>query len=218
MGSSTTGFNGEYRNCIKGKRKSRYIEEFTQYDSYGNNIYKIIKDKESRRIEKFIVYDIDQREIGSIEKQANCDRINFTLYDQNNQITKHIEKINDCCTCCSTNYNFYGVDNDIEAIAVFKAECNSTEYEVYDKYNTMINRAEMNIKCCEENYFHEYDQNFNKVFKIIWKRASLEKTFKIFDNNETEVNLENKTLFNDGFTKIQVILILEMLFFNNDDD
>ena len=218
MGSLSMGLNVENRNCIKGKRKSLFIQEFRQYDSYGNNIYSLIQD-ESKRKKAFVVYDIDHVEIGSIDKQEDCDVVYYTFYDPDNQITKRIERFNCCSCCCSTNYNFYDADNNTEAIVVFKTHCGSAWYEVYDIYNKNIYRAEINTKCCEgKNCLIEYDQNNKQEFKIIWNLASYEKTFKIFDNNDTEVNLENKTLFNDGFTRVQVILILEMLFYENNDE
>ena len=35
---------------------------------------------------------------------------------------------------------------------------------------------------------------------------------KIFDSDDNDVNLDNKSLFNDGFSKIQFIIILRILF------
>ena len=210
----------ENRNCIKSKYKNPNPKEFEQYDSLGNNVYNYIKDPESLKVENFNVYDINQRKIGSIEKQTNSNKVEYTLYNQNNQRISHIERIDDCCTCCcSINYNFYGLENNIEASIIVKSSnCCSTVYEVYDKYNTMINRAEIVSKCCDIIYLNEYDQNSNQVFKIILNRVPFSREFKIFDNNENEINLADKTLFNNGFSKIQIILILELIFFQSNTD
>ena len=37
----------------------------------------------------------------------------------------------------------------------------------------------------------------------------------MYDQNEKEINFSNRTLFNNGFTNIQKILILLTLFQNN---
>ena len=79
----------------------------------------------------------------------------------------------------------------------------------------MINRAELVIRCCENGYYNEFDQNLNRVFKIICNYNSY--NFQIFDIDENEVNLTDKTLFNDGFTKMQQILILKLLFHPKSD-
>ena len=77
----------------------------------------------------------------------------------------------------------------------------------------MTNRAEFSHKFgSRQSYFYEYDlNNSNRVFKIN------SYPFKIFEN-ENEVDLTNKTLFNNGFSKFQIFLILGLLFRNDDDD
>ena len=35
---------------------------------------------------------------------------------------------------------------------------------------------------------------------------------RIYDSDKNEINLNDKTLFNGGFTKIQIILIISILF------
>ena len=89
-----------------------------------------------------------------------------------------------------------------------KSGCCSTIYELYDKYNTLTNRAQFFFNG-RNSYFNEYDLiNSNRIFKIEIN------PFKIFEN-ENEVDLSNKTLFNNGFSKIQTFLILSILFHNH---
>ena len=212
MGSTNNALNVENRNCIKKKTRVGWQKEFHQYDSYGNVLYKYKKDIVDCGIEKYILYDIDQRIIGSIEKQSHCNRSEYIFYDENNKVIKSIELIIGCCTCCTFNYVFYDIDHSIEASIIEKEDNCSKKYEVYDKYNSLINRAELVIRCCENGYYNEFDQNLNRVFKIICNYNSY--NFQIFDIDENEVNLTDKTLFNDGFTKTQQILILKLLFYH----
>ena len=217
MGSTNNALNEENRNCIKKKLEVGWQKEFHQYDSYGNVIYNYKKDTSDCGIEKYILYDIDQRIIGSIEKQSHCNRSEYIFYDENNKVIKTIELIIGCCTICTLNYIFYNIDHNIEASIIEKGDNCSRKYEVYDKYNSLINRAELVIRCCENGYYNEFDQNLNRIFKIICKDNSYNRIFQIFDIDENEVDLTNKTLFNDGFTKIQQILILKILFHPKSD-
>ena len=77
----------------------------------------------------------------------------------------------------------------------------------------MTNRAEFLCKSCCKNYYYEYDvNNSDKIFKIDLN------PFKIFEN-ENEVDLADKTLFNNGFSKIQIFLILDLiLFYSNNNN
>ena len=210
-------FLGENRNCIKRELKFPFGIEFNQYDSYGNNIFKYVKSIECcGNNNKYIAYDIDQRIIGSVECQFNCEKKTYSLYDENNQLINYIKSNNDCCTCsCSTvTFNFYDKEKNIENILIKKDDWCSTNYELYDKYNCLTNKAEYSIKSYfEKNYYYEYDvNNPDKVFKINLN------PFKIFEN-ENEVDLADKTLFNNGFSKIQIFLILDLiLFYSNNNN
>lgn len=90
------------------------------------------------------------------------------------------------------NYIFYDIDHNIEASIIEKEDNCSKKYEVYDKYNTLINWAELIIRCCENCYYNEFDQNLNRVFKIICNDNSYNRIFQIFDIDENEVNLTIK--------------------------
>ena len=140
----------------------------------------------------------------------------YNLYDENNQLINYIKSNNDCCTCprSTVTFNFYDKEKNIENILIKKDDWCSTNYELYDKYNCLTNKAEYSIKSYfEKNYYYEYDvNNPDKVFKINLN------PFKIFEN-ENEVDLADKTLFNNGFSKIQIFLILDLiLFYSNNNN
>ena len=82
----------------------------------------------------------------------------------------------------------------------------------------MINRAELVLRCCEYCYYNEFDKNLNRVFKIICNYSSYNRIFQIFDIDENEVDLTDKTLINDGFTKMHQILILKLLFYHDSNN
>ena len=67
--------------------------------------------------------------------------------------------------------------------------------------------------CCEKNIFRGFDENGNHTFKIImYNFDSL--TIKILDCDGNDIDISNKTLFNNGFSKIQIIHILRVLFYH----
>ena len=198
---------GENRNCIKINPKFSGGKEYNQYDSYGNIVFTYKKSTEFSGNPKYTVYDIDKRIIGSIEKQIFCTNKNlYFLYDENNKLLNIIESI-DSCMFGDTYYNFYDSEKNIENILVLKKECCSIKYELYDKYNSLINRAELITKFIGKNYYCEYDANdSDKVFKIELS------PFKIYENNN-EVDLAYKNFFNNGFSKFQMYLILNFILF-----
>ena len=203
---------GKNTNCIKYKFRFELEREFEQYDSYGSKIFNFSEYRKCCGNQKYMIYDIDEKIIGSVENQMNCGKKTYIFYDEDNQMINYIESNNDCCSCCSFTYNFYGADKNIENILIKKNGCCSTVYELYDKYNTLTNRAEFLCKSCCKNYYYEYDvNNSDKVFKIDLN------PFKIFEN-ENEVDLTDKTLFNNGFSKIQIFLIVDSVLFPSGDD
>ncbi len=75
------------------------------------------------------------------------------------------------------------------------------------------------FKSCGESFAFEYDEQNNIIYKIthhfIVQVQNL--IFKIYDSNDQEINLVNKTFFNNGFTKMQMILILDIIFMISTD-
>ena len=212
---STSPEEYKYRNCIKMNSKFSLGTEYNQYDSYGNIVYtyRSISDCCGKGNDKYTVYDVDQRIIGSIESKSNCSSYKtlYSLYDEDNQLLNYFEN-NDCCmTCYTFTYNFCDANKNLENILIKKeGEC-SSKYELYDKYNSLISRAEKYCNCDCDFFMYEYDvNNPGKVIKI-----DLD-TFKIYEN-DNEVDLANKTLFNNGFSKIQMFLILDRVLFYRAD-
>ena len=173
---STSPEEYKYRNCIKMNSKFSLGTEYNQYDSYGNIVYtyRSIFGCCGNGNEKYTVYDVDQRIIGSIECKSNCNsnKTLYSLYDEDNQLLNYFEN-NDCCmTCYTFTYNFCDANKNLENILIKKeGEC-SSKYELYDKYNSLINRAELITKFIGKNYYCEYDANdSNKV--LLAKSTSL---------------------------------------------
>ena len=86
----------------------------------------------------------------------------------------------------------------------------------FDKYETIISKAELSeIPCCGNFNYIEYDVNSKPIFKITANYTDNNKMFKIYDSNYNEVDLGDKTLFNNGFTNIQILILIRVLFIKN---
>ena len=209
MGNNFNNNQTTYINCIIRKNGIQGHKLLEQYDNYGNIVYKI---KSSSDFLSYTIYNVDEREIGSIKVKYNFTRCEIAFYDENNQIVNCIERdIN----CCKTRYTFYGLDKNIESVILFKPGCSQFIFEECDKYDIRTNWAEINI--CKDRFISEFDSNGNLKYKINQYYNS-EEAIKILDSNDMEVNLSDRTLFNNGFTKIQTILILQMLLHGYPDD
>ena len=86
----------------------------------------------------------------------------------------------------------------------------------FDKYETIISKAELSeIPCCGNFNYIEYDGNSKPIFKITANYTDNNKMFKIYDSNNNEVDLGDRTLFNNGFTNIQILILIRVLFIKN---
>ena len=195
-------------NCIVQKLSGSQHKSFEQYDNYGNIIYYYKRVYYSGQ-KQINIYNADQKEIGKIRTIINSscsNNIFFTFTDENNNIINYIDKNE----CCSSIYTFYDSNKNIESVVTFKVGCKLT-YEESDKYNTIINRADINNYCCS-SLFNEYDQYGNLTFKTKIFEQMYSNIIKFFDSYDNEVNINDKTLLNKGFTKIQLIILLEFIF------
>lgn len=204
----------ENKNCIKEIKTSNDLKLFEQYDSNGDIIYYYKQLENSYSYQLYIVYDVDKNQIGSIkEEMKGVDHFEYTICNENNQITNFIEKrIKQCNGVMSTltSYIFYDINRNVERIVTVNSRCCNIDYEELDNYRARLNLANLNQNRCDNTYW-EYDNDSTLKFKVkIFFEEPL--LIKIFDNNDNEVNLDNKSLFNDGFSKIQFIIILRILF------
>ena len=151
--------------------------------------------------------------LAKLKKHFSFTQIKFTFYNEDNQILFYIEMIGQCCSC-NTRYIFKGIDKNIENVVSIKAGFSQFIVEEYDKYDIRTNWAENNS--CKESFISEFDSNGNLKYKIHIRHFP-EVSIKIYDSNDMEVNLSDRTLFNNGFSKIQIILILKILFFSVHD-
>ena len=202
------------KNYIKEVNISYNSKELQQFDSNGDLIYIYKKTLDQYPINLVIVYDVDHKEIGSIkEEMKGINEYEYTFYDINKQQTNFIEKtFNQCNGCFSTlsTFTFYDINRNIDGIVTVTSNFCSLEYEEVDKYKTRTYYANLNHNRCD-NTIWEYDADATLLYKI---KLFFEEPIKIkiYDNNDNEVNLDNKSLFNDGFSKIQFIIILRRLF------
>ena len=114
--------------------------------------------------------------------------------------------------CCSLNYTIYGANKNIISTITKKAGCCDITFLEYDKYNTKTNETICKRDCSSKITYYENDQYGNPIFIIRHIIECFNFKFKIYDKNKKEINFSNKTIFNDGFTNIQKILILQTLF------
>ena len=210
MGSSNEILDRGDTNSIKLNCCNNWMTQIVQYDSYGDITYYFRLQRNLFNIEALIVYDKNEKEIGYIERTGNMNKARYKLFDENKQLIKEVEKNE---ICCSINFTFYNADKDIESIVKIGQGCCKDTIDEYDKYKNRTNFAVGKRTCCDVIYY-ENDSYGNPLFKIQFILACSGK-FKLFDNNNMEINLENKTIFNDSFTKIQQALILFLFFEKN---
>jgi hypothetical protein len=198
-----------YSNCITKTNTNCCNKEFAQYDDKGNIMYYYRTLSNLSNKNTVMIYDINEKEIGSIEYRQNCAQVNYTLYDEYKQMKSYIEERRNCCT---TTYIIYNTDKSIESIITIKSGCCEMSIVECDKYNTPTNGATCKQDCCSTYTFNENDSRGNLNFIIRQKYDCSSILFKIYDPNEIELNFSQRSLLNDGFTNIQKIIILKMLF------
>ena len=209
MGSSNNALDNSDTNCLKSYNESCGVKEFAQYNSYGNitNYFKCQRNFFNRLA--LVIYDAYEKEIGYIEKVLHCDQARFNFYDENKQMKFYIERNK---YCCDFRYTFYGLDKNIESIVTIKFGCCSIAVDKYDQYNTRINGARGERGYCKDVTYYENDSNGNTTFIIRCVNDCGSIKLKIYDSSNMEINFNEKSIFNDGFTKIQQIIILLTFF------
>ena len=211
MGSSIDDNDRRSTNCIK---QSSY-DQFEQYDENEIIIYSYRQQKGISCKKAFSVYNMNENEIGSFERistACNCGFYRFNFYDERKELKFYIEVNNNCCN--TETFTFFGLDKNIERTIKFKTDYCGITIEEYDKYGSKINTAIEENECCScsGSTYIENDPEGNPIF-IIKKISDCGRdTMKIYDYNRMEVNLNDKNIFNEGFTKIQMILILRMFY------
>ena len=191
----------------RAKSKVGRLPDFVHYDDKGNIVYYYRPQNKGRYM--FTIHDMYDKEIGSIDCDISCCLVTYHLYDEYKQMIFYIELRCDCCSC---NYTIYGADKNIISNIPNKFGCCDEIFEEYDKYNTKTKEAIGKRDCSSNTTYYENDQYGNPIFIIRYILECSNFKFKIYDPNEMEINFSNKTIFNDGFTNIQKILILQTLF------
>ena len=213
MGSLIDDNAGRNTNCIKQSNRSYENLEFRQYDENENIIYYYRKQNNFSSDHAFFVYDKNEKIIGYIAKIFNpIERYEF--YDENKKIKFYIEKTVNCCE--ADKYTFFGIDKNIESIIKIKFSCGVHTIEEYNKYESRTNTAIMKADCCGADTCNEIDVEGNIIFIIKKFSDCGTGIIKIYDNNRNEVNLKDKNIFNEGFTKIQIILILILFYYDQE--
>ena len=206
MGTALENEQQNFKNCINMHDDETYVESKEQYDNYGNIEYYYKRERTDGN--KIIIYNADQREIGSIRIEKNCFDLQYILTDTDNNITNYI---NIDSHCCSGTYSFLDSNKNLEGVINENFGCKLT-YEEFDNYNTRISTADTYLLHNGCPIYNEYDQYENIAFRTKINYQRHDKILKIFDSNDNEINFNNKNLINKGFTKIQMIFILRHLF------
>ena len=212
MGSSMDNVTRSLTNCIKMQEGLSLNKNYEQYDGYGNIVY-YYKGENEWAVQKYRVYNEDECPIGLIQRTMGACNCLYTLIDENNIVTNYIDVVNNCTL---SNYTFYDANRNIESVISVKKACCQAIYEEFDNYSTRINSAELNQKCCEIPVYYESDQNGNPISKIVKFNIGFRPVVKIFDANGAEINITNKTLVNKGFSRIQLLIILDELFYHQE--
>ena len=211
--ASSTSSNGNV-NCIKMSDVSFGQREFVQYGDKGNIVYYYRSKKKFMNNFIITVHDMQNKEIGSIGCINNWNLITYNFYDENKKIKFYIETIKNCCT---DNYTFYGEDKNIITSIISKKAyfyCDEV-YDEYDKYNTKTNGVIGKKGCASNRTYYESDANGSSIFIIRQFYFLGRFELKIYDPNENEINLGNCSMFNNGFTNIQKLLLI-LVFFESD--
>ena len=216
MGSSSSNETKAF-NCIKQQYHEHIrSKNYEKYDMDGNIIYTLQNRFEGIDGEIFKVLDIGQKQIGLIKRRMNdcygCSE-QYTLFNDINNAVGYIDFNNGCC---SKNYIFYDANKNIESTILIKSKCCKLIFTEYDKYNTINSFAENYQSCCNNDYYCEYDQSRNLIFKTKIFKQSTGRLIKIYDNNDIEVDLTDKTLFNKRYTKIQLLIIFREALFRQE--
>ena len=80
----------------------------------------------------------------------------------------------------------------------------------YGKCLTSINNSSRGFYWTYCNWI-EYDNYDSPIYRFEIYSGCISSKIKIFDKYDVELNLGNKSLINDSFTKIQEILLLNIL-------
>ena len=211
MGSSSANVD---INCITTVGGSCGQRNFVQYDDKGNIVYYYRAQNSFMNNDMFTVHDMYDKEIGSIEKIVGYCLSTYKFYDENKQMIFYIEERGNFC---SITYTFYGEDKNIIASITSKSGCWRFIYDEYDKYNTKTNGVIGKSHCYASTTYNENDSNGNLIFIIRESYNYGNCIFKIYDQNEKEINFSDRTLFNNGFTNIQKLIILSILFPTSSD-
>ena len=202
---NTSGNEQNFTNCINMHDDDEAtVKSKEQHDEFGNIVfyYNKISDREIK------IYNPDQKEIGSIKREMGFINQHYIISDENNKIVNYINIHNHCCSSvCSfldSNKNLEGVVNGKNGFYI--------TYEEFDNYNTRISTADIPLIHNGNPTLNEYDQYGNIAFKTKTMFIRRNRILKIFDSNGIEVNLNNKSLLNKGFTKIQMIYIINNIF------
>ena len=154
--------NTIYTNCIKQKYNPEFLKEFEQYDDYGNVVYLYKLKRNDPKGLKLIVYNSEGKDIGSIIKeQITCQTVRISLYDNNNHLIRYIEI---SANCEGINYIFHDANNNVEGRLILNGKCLLTTIDELDQYDIRINYAIKNN--CGENFYFEYDEQNNLLYKI----------------------------------------------------
>ena len=182
--------------------------EFGQYDEKGELIYSYRYSQNWDNTDSIRIYDSNESSLGHIERTLSCSKLNYNFYENNN-LKYYIEERGNCC---NSTFTFYGLDKNIESVITKKLCCCENIFVEYDSYNTETNRAICKKNCYPNYTFYENDSCGNPKFIVREKFDCNNSIFKIYNPSYVEINLTEKSLFNEGFTKIQIILIVLILF------
>ena len=211
MGTDTPLLDKGDTNSIKMISNLCGVLEFEQYDSQGSIVYYYKTERGFLNNDTLTLYDKYKKEIGTVRKTRNCNFEEYDFYDENKVLTNRMTS--DTC-CSSTKAIFYGYDKNIESIVNYSSECCEIRIDETDAFNAKISGATGQKDCGQDYTINEYDYYGKHIFTIKATYDCGLGKIKIFDANQMEVKLENKTIFNDGFTKIQLLLIMMLLFPN----
>ena len=201
-----------YNNSIgytNSNRESLYrniTQIFEQFDDYGNLICYYQEDLNKINGLRFRVCNPAGRVIGIIETEGESyGTYLIRLFDENYRLINHIQQISNCS---SIIHLFYDSNNSLEGRTIETGKCLDSIIELFDKYETRTNHAIYSL--CSDGSYSEYDQNNNLISKI-FRFTDGGNLIKMYDSNNKEISLANKTLFNKGFSKIQMVLIFRMI-------
>ena len=205
-------------NCCYDQNDSNSIKdvtcsspkEYIQYNSNENIICYYREDIDFYNTKIIFINDTYGKTIGRIQKIIKNGKAQYIFKELIKDTQFYVEKSIECCT---ENYTFFDQYNEIDGVVKISSGFWGWGIQEYDKCNSNINNGKMKQDICLTFTYDVKDSNGNPNFIAkVYSNICCTEKLKIYDDNGDVVKLDDKTIFNNGFTKIQLAIIIRYFY------